>query len=1034
MKKIKSAAKQLMMFLLAATMTTAVINVNIIAASTSEFDDSFFREVSRLVTNNWDDGFIDSIVFTIDNPYMVVDGVRSEIDPGMGTRPTIVDDRTMIPIRALVEQIGGSLSFEPTQQMVTIDSVQTIELQIGSMTISVDGVLQHIDASPVIINDRTMLPLRAVAENLDFELDWNPDTQEITLTRDFQTRRLIARTTGAVDFTQLGATDIISGGPNNVTVLQFATIHEARAAHDILQEHSNVYWVQPDFYFVVEDIFDHEPEAVSLEAANVANPSWAVERIGTARYAEFIRNSGRSRQVVVAVLDTGVDANHPFLSGRVLPGLCVITDSTNPYDWCRRPGSIGHGTPTAGVIVANTPNLDVRILPVRLLGVDENTLYATTIRFAYGIIWAAYRADVINMSLSQTERSGRICNFTQEAIALAVNRNTTVVVSAGNRGANVSNLQQGNQLSRHPNVITVAATDQNDRPMSWTNWGARVDVAAPGTAIPTSRSMIQGGGLTQNNRLYGGTSAAAPHVAAAAALYIMNNPGRSPAAVQQAMRRYVNTPAGWNNNRYGTGIINMARAIPAAQTTTISFWPNDGRNTADFTPPTQQFTQGQSQALLANTFTRIGYTFAGWSRYLGGPVHYNDRQIITNTTSRNLYAQWQSAAVAVTGVTIAGASTRDLNIGQSLQLSANVAPANATNRGVSWSSGNSNVATVSPDGYVRAVSVGTTTITVRTNDGGREARVTVRIVATPAVTPTTSISLTPAGDFTFPTTTVGYTVMLVHDVNVTNIGNQPTGNLTVSLSGANANSFSISTASLPSIGVGGSATFYVYPRYGLAVGTHTATITVSGTNVQPQSFRISFTVNQANQPPMGSSYVVPQDIQAGYIFFAGAVVNTGEWGRVTIHNHSLHRNIHQTSDTDINFTIRVFDGDIITVTGFAVYSLVPAEPTTITTEDITVTGVENRDFQIGGGGSLTILGTVNGDITISEEATLDLRGVVNGTISIYGVANIRGMHRGLLNVMNSGRVDIWGVASNLQRQPSATVIIHPNAIVAGQRH
>jgi len=86
-----------------------------------------------------------------------------------------------------------------------------------------------------------------------------------------------------------------------------------------------------------------------------------------------------------------------------------------------------------------------------------------------------------------------------------------------------------------------------------------------------------------------------------------------------------------------------------------------------------------------------------------------------------------NVTVPVTGVTIAGASTRNLTIGQTLQLSATVAPTNATNRNVTWTSSNTAVATVNASGLVTARAGGTTTITVRTADGNRSASVTVNV-------------------------------------------------------------------------------------------------------------------------------------------------------------------------------------------------------------------------------------------------------------------------------------------------------------------
>jgi len=128
-----------------------------------------------------------------------------------------------------------------------------------------------------------------------------------------------------------------------------------------------------------------------------------------------------------------------------------------------------------------------------------------------------------------------------------------------------------------------------------------------------------------------------------------------------------------------------------------------------------------------------------------------------------------------------------------------------------------------------------------------------RFVQQPPPPPVISeISLSPSENNTrsyFADATVGYGALVPLITTVRNIGNQATGNLTVSLSGANANNFMLNTSSLASITAGGTSTFTVVPHTGLAAGTYTAIVTVSGANVQSQSFTVSFTVDQANQAP-----------------------------------------------------------------------------------------------------------------------------------------------------------------------------------------
>jgi hypothetical protein len=124
-----------------------------------------------------------SIELQINNPYMTVNGVKKEIDPGKGTKPVIYNGRTILPIRALVEELGGTLSWNGNEQKVTItlDS-KTIELWIGKKSTKINGVEKTTDVVPRIVNSRTMLPLRYVIDNLGYNVQWVGSTQKITVT------------------------------------------------------------------------------------------------------------------------------------------------------------------------------------------------------------------------------------------------------------------------------------------------------------------------------------------------------------------------------------------------------------------------------------------------------------------------------------------------------------------------------------------------------------------------------------------------------------------------------------------------------------------------------------------------------------------------------------------------------------------------------------------------------------------------------------------------------------------------------------
>ena len=113
------------------------------------------------------------ITMVIGDPYMNVSGVEKEIDPGRGTTPLIVNDRTVVPVRAIVEAMGGQISWDGKERLVTIQNKgRTVFMWIGRQDYSIDGTSGTMDVAPFIRNGRTYLPLRYVAESLDCQIDW----------------------------------------------------------------------------------------------------------------------------------------------------------------------------------------------------------------------------------------------------------------------------------------------------------------------------------------------------------------------------------------------------------------------------------------------------------------------------------------------------------------------------------------------------------------------------------------------------------------------------------------------------------------------------------------------------------------------------------------------------------------------------------------------------------------------------------------------------------------------------------------------
>ncbi|MGQ0805899.1 MAG: S8 family serine peptidase, partial [Actinomycetota bacterium] len=264
-------------------------------------------------------------------------------------------------------------------------------------------------------------------------------------------------------------------------------------------------------------------EADLPRTADVSNDTlrpqqWALNNVAFESSWASANNGGTGQ--VVAVIDTGVYANHPDLAGQVLAGQYFLHSADGGTTFSGAGGTSdanGHGTHVAGIIgaVANNnagitgaaPGVD--ILPVQVLCGDGSGFSSDV---ANGIIWATDNgADVINLSLGGSGAS----SAEQSAIQYARANGVVVVASAGNSG------NSGNAPSypgAFPEVIGVAALLNNNTRASYSTVGSYVDIAAPGGTGSNPSSGITS---TWNNGGYvviSGTSMASPHVAAAAAL------------------------------------------------------------------------------------------------------------------------------------------------------------------------------------------------------------------------------------------------------------------------------------------------------------------------------------------------------------------------------------------------------------------------------------------------------------------------------------------------------------------------------------
>lgn len=125
-----------------------------------------------------------SLTMQIDNPVMRVNGVEKDIDPGRGTTPAIVNGRTLVPIRAIVEEMGGTVRWEEENQTTVLTYAdKEIKLTTNETTAYVNDTAFTLDTAPAVLNARTMLPIRFIAEQFQFTVSWQQSEQTITIAK-----------------------------------------------------------------------------------------------------------------------------------------------------------------------------------------------------------------------------------------------------------------------------------------------------------------------------------------------------------------------------------------------------------------------------------------------------------------------------------------------------------------------------------------------------------------------------------------------------------------------------------------------------------------------------------------------------------------------------------------------------------------------------------------------------------------------------------------------------------------------------------
>lgn len=491
----------------------------------------FHQDLAQMLAAQDSSAYFDLMQMEIGSTTFSVDGQQQQLD----VAPAVKNQRTMLPIRAVAEAAGAEIDYDSSRQAVVITGAYGDEIicPTGASSMTVNGESLALDAPSYVENNRTYMPVRAVSEALNLDVIWDAD-EGVIITAPWQTSRLLAWT-NSLDANSLGASAAIEDG-NGLWVLQFATPAEAKAAAETLE--SRGITAKPDLYIPPVDPDDGDA------GISAATYSWGVQDCG---FDTFVKNHTFSGSSSVAVIDTGVDASHSFLSGKVLPGRDFVSGDNDPKD------EHYHGTHVAGTIIDCAGTAPVKILPVRVLDARGSGYDSTIVS---GVRYAADQGtDVLNLSLGGKRSSSSTDNI-DRAIQYAVGKGSLVVVAAGNDNMDTSKFCPAHITTA--GVIVVSAGDAKHSKAYFSNYGSSVDVMAPGVNI---KAAVPGNGYKSLN----GTSMASPHaVAAAALLDLASGKSLTPANLEQKVRSATSNGGTWKDKYVGCGFLDLTKADPGS--------------------------------------------------------------------------------------------------------------------------------------------------------------------------------------------------------------------------------------------------------------------------------------------------------------------------------------------------------------------------------------------------------------------------------------------------------------------------------------
>lgn len=518
---------------------------------------------------------------------------------------------------------------------------------------------------------------------------------------DIPLNRLIVKTHDNNKLKNYYDADAVVEGYDGLHILQFLTEEDTSYAYNQLLL-DDIEYVEHDYYIRMDDVNTYS----GIE--KIKNWNSSASKVNEA--FDFIAEKNIDcNEVTVAVIDSGIYWGHEFFeySDRIVDskyyleksvgiddeGNKIIIKQSSMEDDCF------HGTAVSSVIFDNTMS-NIIIKPYR---VTDSIFYSYTSLFKGFDYAVEHEVDVINISSGGGIPSNSKTLY--DKITSAVNSGIVVIVSAGNESESTITKFP----ACHPNVITVSATDENNSPATFSNYGSSTDIAAPGSnlVLPVPRLIWEGEDETtpsysayMNSK---GTSYSAPLVSAAAATLKSIDPDITPAEVKRIIKETAYVPENWeescNGKNYGTGIVNFYNMVKAVLEPEYSATPIikvNSDNKFEITAP-------------HSTDAQIYYTVDGSTPTIDNHIKYTEPIRI-----KNIYSEEIIAVCHENGKLIGEPVSYDLitNKTKSVFYKWSTKPfVNNKSEAISWWTNNPEIATVDDEGTITGVSLGSTKIT-----------------------------------------------------------------------------------------------------------------------------------------------------------------------------------------------------------------------------------------------------------------------------------------------------------------------------------